>query len=191
MSADIFTKAFSDPLKWRAVCELILVLDESRLSDTEFLTALLSTPPSLSGGVSKRSIALSSVPDPPNEMPSKPGWHVAKYRNPILVVKEPSTMKTPKAKLQDLAHHFDRRSTWILAQGSECWEKIEDGVPYWGRDNERRNLKPLLVKAIFEFSSSSKFEIPAELYTPVKQAPPAAKAKPGVESAIPTDTPIR
>ena len=50
MSADIFTKAFSDPLKWRAVCELILVLDESRLSDTEFLTALLSTPPSLSGG---------------------------------------------------------------------------------------------------------------------------------------------
>ena len=50
MSADIFTKAFGDPIKWRAVCELIFVLDESRLSDTEFLTSLLSTPPSLSGG---------------------------------------------------------------------------------------------------------------------------------------------
>ena len=50
MSADIFTKAFSDPLKWKAVCELILVLDESRLSNAEFLTSLLATPPSLSGG---------------------------------------------------------------------------------------------------------------------------------------------
>ena len=64
MSADIFTKAFTDHLKWQAVCELILVLHPDRLSDTDFLTSLLSTPPSLSGGVSKRSLALSSAPEP-------------------------------------------------------------------------------------------------------------------------------
>ena len=52
-------------------------------------------------------------------------------------------------------------------------------MPFWGRDNEQRNLRPLLVKAIFEFSSSSpNFVIPTKLCTPVKKVPPAAKAKP-------------
>ena len=83
MSADIFTKAFSAPLKWKAVCELILIFDEKRLSDSDFLTSLLATPPSLSGGVSKRSIALSNIPVPPHGLPSKAGWHIEKGKNPV------------------------------------------------------------------------------------------------------------
>ena len=46
MSADIFANAFRDPLKWKAVCELVWISDDKRLSDSDFLSLLLS----LSGG---------------------------------------------------------------------------------------------------------------------------------------------
>ena len=66
----------------------------------------------------------------------------------------------------------------MLAQGEEMRKQLENSVPYLGLENEKRQLPTLLVKAIFEFSSSSGFVLPDELCTPIKQAPPAAKPKP-------------
>ena len=59
-------------------------------------------------------------------------------------------MKTPEAKLRELACHFDKRSTWTLAQGEDSWTQIEDSVPFLGLKNEKQQLRALLVKAIFE-----------------------------------------
>ena len=88
-------------------------------------------------------------------------------------------MKTPEAKFREFAKHFGKRSTWILAQGDDAWKQIEHMVPYIGRQNEKSRLRPMLVKAIFEFSSSKGFVLPDDLLTPSKQAPPTAKREPG------------
>ena len=50
MAADIYTKAFTDPIKWQVVLELINVFDPTKLSDLKYLSNVLESSPSQSGG---------------------------------------------------------------------------------------------------------------------------------------------
>ena len=59
MAADIYTKAFSDVNKWRAVRELISIYDPALMKDPKYLQEVLDSAPSQSGGGSP-SIACCS-----------------------------------------------------------------------------------------------------------------------------------
>ena len=50
MAADVYTKAFTDANKWRAVRELISIFDPKQLSDLKYLQEVLDSAPSQSGG---------------------------------------------------------------------------------------------------------------------------------------------
>ena len=54
MAADIYTKAFTDPLKWQGVLELINILDPKLLSDKRYMELLEASSPTQSGGFSLR-----------------------------------------------------------------------------------------------------------------------------------------
>ena len=50
MAADIYTKAFENPLRWQIVCELINLVDPARLGDKKYVQELLDSAPTTSGG---------------------------------------------------------------------------------------------------------------------------------------------
>jgi hypothetical protein len=51
MAADIYTKAFTDPLKWERACELISWLNPSALAEHDYPLHLLEASPSAGGGL--------------------------------------------------------------------------------------------------------------------------------------------
>ena len=71
MAADIYTKAFTDGIKWDAFRTLINILDPQLLKETKFVKELLDNAPSQGGGPSLPRV------ETPCGLPSKVGWHVS------------------------------------------------------------------------------------------------------------------
>ncbi len=142
MAADIYTKGFVDPTKWKPFCGLINIIDPKLLNDKNYVRLYLTHAPPSDGGIPKRI-------ETPEGLPSKAGWHEDENGRPVCVIKEAKQYRTPEFKCDPKVWMF--RTTWLLQNGA--WVKVEDRVRWKDLQNSRADIRPIANKAIFRFES--------------------------------------
>ncbi|MCP4377402.1 MAG: Ty1/Copia family ribonuclease HI [bacterium] len=173
MAADIYTKAFTDALKWKVVSELINLLDPTRLKDVGYMTNLLASSPSQSGGVLPPSLVLH-----PDGLPTKAGWHECTDAW-ILAKKEPLLLHVPECTRFDHSE-FPYRTTWVLRNGE--WSCVEKFQEYEKILEPKARIEPVSDKAIFVYSKSQNPKL-----TPKESPEPPALATTATTPAIDDD----
>ena len=127
MAADVFTKVFTDAVKWCARCEQIGVAPIARLFASNvlevhhmFSQVVLTCPGIVTHGPGQL------MPLGCEKWASKPGWH-AEDECVYSVAKEPKVCRVIDG---GVAAEFPLRTSWVLRHGQ--WRKFEENVPWQG-----------------------------------------------------------
>ena len=128
MAADIFTKPYTDGIKWTNLCEQINVMpcDRFGASDLHETRGMFS----IRNDERNRSHAVTVSRTPPGEddLPTKPGWHRMSDGRLVVIVNEPKSYRVPALSDQ---RTFPIRTTWLLRRGNWTRPNTWSGGEAW------------------------------------------------------------